>query len=617
MDETENNTPEEEMEIAQAALAAGDPQHAVYHIAGALAADPLRRDRLAVLDRIIEAEDRPTRLAPVKDGASFAVVAVHAYIQARLRRYDRAIGLLLQVFAVRPEIPYLAWAAAWLRKPGVAKRFDLVALNGGILNILDRFPGTVLDDEADRLALEGLVPLVGPLLEVWNQLVSRPRPVLPRRFAPRRPRQTRPDPEDSGVFLFFLSSVLRKVGRLDAALRLAEESYRQVPCTPTAIARALALAALGRVDEAVAAYRATMRFDPTDVAGLLDAAELLWQHERLDEAEHLYEEIFRRSPDDPRAMPVYCYLRYFSSEFDPSWLERLRDFVDDHPEHPQGREILGRMTPYFGYLPSPPDAFVKMLHQLAESMANTPPEPGPSTLKYRVDSPEAPSNRLALAMLSKRYDHPIELDASVETIPEPDPRQPLGRVWYQLWRYEGTEPIPVLPPPPDDVAQAVAAIAAGDYDRSAWAASAARLGAAMGPSRVDELLGVMVHPPLALDPFTPWDWIQRIQLAAAMAAAGLDEGWAGSLRRKVLISLVNGPMDWSVSAAIVALAGLAATDPAIAAEALAVFRARLHSLPDRGQVCYAVPLILAMLELPGVTPAERAELKAKLRELSQ
>jgi tetratricopeptide (TPR) repeat protein len=422
--------------------------------------------------------------------------------------------------------------------------------------------------------------------------------------------------EDSGVFLFFLSSVLRKVGRLDAALRLAEESYRRVPCTPTAIARAQALSALGRVDEAVAAYRATMRFDPVDVAGLLDAAELLWQHERLGEAERLYEEIFRRSPDDPRAIPVYYYLRYLSSNFDPSWLERLRDFVDAHPEHPQGQEILDRMMPYFGHLPTPADAFVKLLHQLAETMANTPPQPEPYTLKYRVNLPEPPSNRLALALLSKRYGYPIVLETHVEAVPDPDPRLPLGRVWYQLWRYEGMEPTPVLPPPPDHIAQAIAAIAATDYDRSSWAESAARLGTALGPDRVDELLGVMVHPPFAREPQTPWDWVQRVQFAAALAVLGLDEGWAGSLRRKVLISLVNGPMDWSVSAAIVALAHLAATDPQIAMEALDVFRARLRNLPDRGHVCYALPLALAMLDLPGVTQAERAELKAKLRERS-
>src|SRR5262249_31124752 len=152
-------------------------------------------------------------LAPIERHPSFAIVAVHAYILARLGRYDRALGLLLQVFAARPEIPYLAWASEWLRDPGVAKAFDLVALNGGILNLLDRFPGTVVDAEEDRVALEGLVPLVEQLWELRDQLVPFPRPVRSRRPAPTRRGQMLPDPRDSGVFLFFLSSVVRKVGR--------------------------------------------------------------------------------------------------------------------------------------------------------------------------------------------------------------------------------------------------------------------------------------------------------------------------------------------------------------------------------------------------------------------
>src|SRR5207248_6074869 len=140
------------------------------------------------------------------------------------------------------------------------------------------------------------------------------------------------------------------------------------PCYSTAIGRAMALAALGKIDGAVAAYRSTTRFDPNDVSGLLDAAELLWEHERTDEAERLYEEILRKSPEDPRALPSYCYLRHLSSDFDPSWVERLRAFVETHPDHAEGQEILQRMTPYFGYLPSPGDAFVKMLQKLTRSL---------------------------------------------------------------------------------------------------------------------------------------------------------------------------------------------------------------------------------------------------------
>jgi tetratricopeptide (TPR) repeat protein len=618
MDECESNTPEQDMEIAEEALAQGDPRHAVFHIAWALATDPLRRDWRAVLDRIIAGVEDPIRLAPLDGENSFAMVAVHAYILGRRGHYDRAIGLLLQVFAVRPDLPYLAWIREWRWIPAAAKSFDLTALFPGIKALLKRFPGTVVTIAEDRALLEGLLPLTQQLWDLRDELVPAARPSWSRWFAWDRHDRKEPDPKVHGFFLFFVTSVLRKAGRFDEALRRSDAAYRRVPGYLTAVGLAMALAARGEVDRAVAAYRDSARHDPGDVSGLMDAAELLWEHRRSAEAERLYEEILQKSPDDPRALPIYCYLRYLSSDCDASWLERLRDFVDAHPDHRQGRDLLRAVTPYFGFLPSPSDAFVKMLRKVARSMEDQPSEPeaGPFTLNYRVSGPEAPSNRLAFELLARRLGQPIELAVTIEAIPEPDPRRPLGRVSYQLWRYEETEPIPVLPPPSDEVAQAVAAIATGDYDLASWAGSAAHLGRSIGAERVDDLLGVMVHPPLAPDPFTPWDWVLRIQFAAALTVTGLDEGWARSLRRKVLVSLVNGPMDWSVEAAIIALSQLAAADPEVAADALEIFRARFRNLPDRGYTCYAVPLVLAMLEQPGVTGEERTELRAKLRELS-
>ena len=616
MDECESNTPEQDMEIAESALADGDPKHAVFHIAWALAADPRRREWLAVLDRIIAAADDPIRLAPLEEETSFAMAAVHAYILGRLGRSDRAIGILLHVFAVRPDIPYLAWARAWLKNPEIATDFDVSALNTGVASVLRRFPGRFVASAEDRTALESLVPLVEQLSNLRDQWVRRSESVLARLRAIVQRGKTRSDRRRFIMFRFFLASVLRKVGRFDEALRLAEEDARWIPCYTMTIGLAMAQAALGKVDAAVASYRDSVRQDPADVSGLIDAAELLWEHGRNDEAERTYEEVLQRSPGDPRAEPSYCYLRYLSSNFEETWLERLRDYLDAHPDHSQARGLLWRITPYFGYLPTPGDAFVNLLQQISSEVENSDSKGLGRMTGYASSSLEAPSNRLAYGLLMRRYGEPEDLEGGPGTIPEPDPRLPLGRVSYQLWRYEGDKPIPVLPPPPDDIVQAIAAIAGSGYHLSTWAESAARLGGSLGADRVDDLLGVMVHPPMAPDSMTPWDWIQRIQFAATLAVTGLDEGWAGSLRRKVLISLVNGPLDWSVTSAIVALAHLAATDPVIATEALEVFRTRYRNLPDRGYTCYAVPLVLAMLEQPGVTGAERSELRAKLRELA-
>ena len=620
MDECESNTPEQDIEIAKEALAQGDAKHAVFHIAWALATDPLRREWLTVLDQILAGNHDPARLAPIEEEASFAMVAVHAYILGRKRgTLDQAIGLLLQVFAVRPDIPYLAWAIDWLQKSEALDSFELTALFPGIKSILGRFPGTIIRSEEDRALLENLLPLTQQLWEMRDQLVPPPRRGWSRWFPWKRDERKPLDPKVHGFFLFFLTSVVRKSGRFDEALRLSEDAFRQVPCYTTAIGLAMARAARGEIDQAVAAYAESERHDPGNVSGLVDAAELLWENRRPREAEELYKKILRKNPDDPRAAPSYYYLRYISSDFDLTWIENLRDFVEAHPDHEQGQGLLRSLIPYFGFLPSPSDAFVNVLRKITESLRNQPtaPDDGPFTLNYRVSGLEAPSNRLALGLLLRRFGKRMDLNATVESIAVPDPRLPLGRVPYQLWRYEKTEPIPVLPPPPEDVSEAVAALAASEYDFTEWAKSASKQGSALGTDRVDDLLGVMVHPPTAPDSIDPWDWVLRIQLAASLFVIGLDQGWTGSLRRKVLVALVNGPMDWSVGTAIIAVSYLAASDPTIAAEAIELFRERLRNMPGEGYVCYAVPLFVSMLELPGVSGEERAALRAKLRELSE
>ncbi len=438
MDECESNTPEQDMEIAESAMAEGDPKHAVFHVAWALATDPLRREWLAVLDRIIAGVDDPIRLAPLEPDTSFAMAAVHAYILGRLGRYDQAIGLLLQVFPVRPDLPYLAWARHWLKKPEVAQGFDVLALNAGITSVLRRFPGRFVASLEERAALEGLVPLIEQFVGLRGQLTRSSRSVVARLLALARRGEASPDPKRFGMFLFFLSSVLRKVGRFDEALRLSEEDYRRIPCYTTAIALAMAQSALGKVDAAVASYRASMRENPSNLSGLVDAAELLWEHGRKDEAERLYEEILQKSPGDPRAQPSYCYLRYLSTNLDGTWLERLRDFVDAHPEHSSARELLRRGTPYFGYLPSPTDAFVNLLHQISSESEKRAAQHPVRLKSYAGSSLEAPSNWLAYAQLMRRFGEPEDLEGGPAAIPEPDPRLPLGRVSYQLWRYEGT-----------------------------------------------------------------------------------------------------------------------------------------------------------------------------------
>ena len=104
---TATPTPDQEVEIARAALAAGDITAAGAHLARALAHDVGRREWLILLDEIVKAgELDPERIAPLGEQPHFAVVAVHAYVLARRREMTTAVQLLLQIYAQEPQVPF-------------------------------------------------------------------------------------------------------------------------------------------------------------------------------------------------------------------------------------------------------------------------------------------------------------------------------------------------------------------------------------------------------------------------------------------------------------------------------------------------------------------------------
>jgi hypothetical protein len=126
----------------------------------------------------------------------------------------------------------------------------------------------------------------------------------------------------------------------------------------------------------------------------------------------------------------------------------------------------------------------------------------------------------------------------------------------------------------------------------------------------------MVHPPMPPQGWWPWQWIFRVQVAAALVLARLDKPWASGVHRRALLSLANGPMDWTTDAALLALTTLAQEDPAVEAEVAALFRDLLAALPQDGPVCYTRALLHCLRKLPGVGPEEREALRRRLRELS-
>jgi hypothetical protein len=206
---------------------------------------------------------------------------------------------------------------------------------------------------------------------------------------------------------------------------------------------------------------------------------------------------------------------------------------------------------------------------------------------------------------------------TVDEIQQPDPRQPRVPVDLQLWRYDGVYASPAVPPPSAEIAEIVRALASQPYALEIWQDLAGEAAARLTPDDAEEIAAAMAHPPSAPEGMRAWVWLQRVQFAAALILSRLDTGWVGSIRRKALIDLANGPLDWSVDAAVVALATIARAETEARAEITQLYRDILKNTPTSGYTCYVAPVLISYLAVPEISPGEREQLQKLLAQLQQ
>lgn len=570
-------TPEEDLALAEEALAEGDLRHAAFHTASALAADPESGACLRKLDQIIEAADDPLSLFPLEEETPFTVVAGRAYVLARRSEHQEALELLLQILHVRHDVPYLAWALDWVRRREVVEKLEPDGLCAGLGGWLQHFVGGQVQDESQKRAMER----VAMLLE--RVRVSRP--------------------EHDGL-LFFHAVTLRKLDRHEEALKVAEEGYERNPSWQTATSIAITQREMGLTDAALASYERALGHNPDDLSCRLDLGDLLLESGRLDEAAAWYGQVLSREPGHPWAQPSMFLVEWQRSRED-RWLERIADSARQGNQRALRLmlELQRRHGPYTGFLPEPSDAGVNILRQLADQL--DPEGSPPEGLTISVTSLEAPSVLLAFQMHFRALGHDLTPQVQVSDVQSPDPRRASGPVEYLLWEYDDVTPRPAVDPPRAEVATVVARLAAREYDLAAWGEEAKRLGKELGFAAVSDLLGTMVHPPPMPEGMPSWVWLPRVQLAAALILSHVDEGWQGSIRRKVLSSLLRGPMDWSVDATIVALTELAQTSREIEADVTIAFLDAVSRIPRPGHCCYEYALACNAMRLPNLPDEAR------------
>lgn len=449
--------------------------------------------------------------------------------------------------------------------------------------------------------------------------------------------------------LIMASGLFRRLQRVDNAIEVAQNATRLSNCSQPWVMLGYAHREKGNIAAARDALETAVKLSAIDHANepgyqlliLADLGDLFCDNGDRVTGLKYYEQILARDPQHDWAFAAHCYYNYLESP-DEKWFARLYTYFQNHQQSRGAAGFLLKMVRarnYVTFLPAPNDATLQLIVNHTEKLRKE-AEQSLSALKNKVSNffsrkpsseperkfevypmggthIEAPSNYTAFQMLMHSIGRDGQLLVAVGEFGTPDKRKPRGPVEYLLWDYEGPQPHPeihsprpVVPAPHPAAINAVAELASSKFNAPLWLKSGAKVVARIGHNTVEQLLGVMVHPLPMPDKgveLPPWAWLQHMQVAAAMAIANLDEGWQGSLRRRVLLSIANGPMDWTVSAALIALTEIARTNEEAAAELAPLFNEMLNTI--EGPTCYEHTLAYCLLRLPNISAAEREEIE--------
>lgn len=553
-------TPAEDIQVAWQAFNRGDARHAIQHLAWTLSVEPQNPEALALLDQVIKSSSTPFDLVAWENPPTpYPIAAVRAYIHSRQNELDEALAVMTQIYKAVPGLPFLPWVVDWAKR-----REQLSKVKPDTITFL----------------LSSLNAKISPQLEPTT--IQFLEALLPE-FSYYQKNQ----PPNSNL-TFMLSISHRKLGKVDEALSLAQLAYQATPGYFSATVLGGAYREKGMVAEAVAAFRQALSFQPEDIAIRLDIGDTLCGNGQIEEGLLAYQEVLEREPEHQWAYPSSLYYLGIL-EPEGSWKAQLEEFAKKHPANERAANLVRQQLPFLGSLPEPSDATVNLARQIMEK------GPFPSSLSMGLSSLEAPSAFRALQLIQLELYGKADLKLEAAQIQRPDPRVPRGQVDFVLWRYNGTTPEPNLPPPSQEVSALVGELANIPYEADSWWLKAGKYAGQLNLSNLNDLLGVMLYPPARPAQTPLWVWLYKVQLAASFIIARLEKTWEGSLRRSTLVSLVRGPMDWTVGAAIVTLCQLVRKENLGKPEIEALFLDLFQNMPRPGGVPYDYALICCSL----------------------
>ncbi len=577
-------TAEFELFMAKAELTTGhDLAHGAMHLANLLNYDPTNEVALDMAEQYLKlgGNDPLNKLFHKEEKRYISTEALKAWILYKTGKLEEAIELLIEVNQADSSKYYLKiWGLEWISPAG-----QLESLSESCATILF---STILTQfgEADYSEFKNL-----QLVRRWADLLDR-------------------IPYQSPQWTMVRIGLLRKSGRLEEALQLAGKT-EDAQNWHHAVAIGLALRRLRRLEEAEKAFMKAMEFDPQDISSRLEAGDSWFENDYWEKALRWYDEATQMESDNEWALATKFFCKWKITG-DEEW---INDVIKMAKEGNSRAHYLWFLA--YGAMPEPYDASANVLRQVSENIQEKPNEEHNGEIKLTVSSLEAPSNSLAFRLEMERLQCHVTLKLIVENIPTPDPRIPSEPVKWLLWKYEGIDATPALPAPSKDVEKAISELAQQPYyPYDNWSA-ASLVAAKLGKEKVAEILAVAVCPPPAPQHLSALNWLPRIQLCVAQVLATIDTGWDDSTRKEALLSMLFGPSDWTVTAAIKAMSWIAQNEEMYQLPIHECFLRLEKTIPADGYCCWAETLYAQWLNFPFLFDSEKKEFEEKLNRLSQ
>ena len=569
----------------------GNLPHGMNHLAKLLAYDPSYLEWLNLLERYLAATENPESLLGEENRNYYAIEAVRAYIYAKQGKYLEALQILDAIVKFMPNTLYMrTWGVDWLAQAGVMESIDLNFSGAILAEALNRF------NEFDRT------------IDDEQQYLLKYAALTKQHLELRRRKSS--DKQPDAIMKMIYVGFLRKAGCINKALDIATKNYSEDPDYYSANALGLVLRSMKQSIAAEKALRESLKYEPTNVASILEIGDLHFDLGNWQTAKKVYREVPQNTPqsDWASASILYCDWKLTPQQPYPEALVQMASA--DSPNN-RSRQLIEQFYPYTGYLPEPSDAqtnCIKMMMEQGIAYGDS------GDYRFVVSCIEAPSNDLALKLA---FGDDVNLAVEVENIPEPDPRIAIEPVAYKLWQYDGTKATPALSAPSTKVIDTVTKLARKSLKMSQLWAAASRIAKQLKDIDIEEILAVMVHPSPVPEGFTALSWLPRLQLTTAFIIAHYDTGWLDSTRRDALYSLLLGTRDWMTVAAIIAMANLAEKYPVLASDIDAAFMKLANAYPNTGSCCYEHALYYNWLRIPHLYEQEKDVIRSRLQQLEQ